>query len=98
VDAVILIGETTSNLHPPRPIDADDRSNASCRMGDEGFELTAQSSGKMQVSDSPCALRVQTPPDSLDPDLARLVALWPTLPEALRAGIIAMVEARRVSR
>jgi len=28
-----------------------------------------------------------------DPDLARIVEAWPTLPEALRAGIVAMVKA-----
>jgi hypothetical protein len=29
----------------------------------------------------------------VDPDLARLVDAWPTLSDALRAGIVAMVEA-----
>ena len=29
----------------------------------------------------------------LDPDLARVVAAWATLPQALRAGIVAMVGA-----
>jgi hypothetical protein len=29
----------------------------------------------------------------LPPDLAAVVAAWPTLPEAIRAGILAMVEA-----
>jgi hypothetical protein len=28
-----------------------------------------------------------------DPDLARIVDAWPTLPEAVRAGIVAMVKA-----
>ena len=27
------------------------------------------------------------------PDLARVVAAWPTLPEPVRAGIVAMIEA-----
>jgi hypothetical protein len=31
----------------------------------------------------------------IDADLARLIAAWPTLPEAMRAGILAMVEAAR---
>jgi hypothetical protein len=30
---------------------------------------------------------------SFAPDLAAVVAAWPTLPEALRAGIVAMVRA-----
>ena len=29
----------------------------------------------------------------LPPDVARIVAAWPTLPEAIRAGILAMVAA-----
>jgi hypothetical protein len=28
-----------------------------------------------------------------DPDLARIVAAWPGLPEAIKAGIVAMVKA-----
>ncbi len=29
----------------------------------------------------------------IDPDLAALIGAWPTLPAALRAGIVAMVRA-----
>jgi len=29
----------------------------------------------------------------LDPDLARLVAAWPELPEAIRAGMLEMIDA-----
>ncbi len=29
----------------------------------------------------------------LDPDLRRLVQAWPTLPDPVRAGILAMIEA-----
>lgn len=32
-----------------------------------------------------------------DADLAALVAAWPTLPEAIRAGIVAMVKAAALS-
>jgi hypothetical protein len=31
------------------------------------------------------------------PELARLIAAWPTLPEAIRAGILAMIEAALTS-
>jgi hypothetical protein len=31
-----------------------------------------------------------------DPELARIVDAWPTLPDALKAGILAMVEAASV--
>jgi hypothetical protein len=30
-----------------------------------------------------------------DPNLATVVAAWPTLPEAIRAGILAMVKAAK---
>ena len=33
----------------------------------------------------------------LDPDLAAVVDAWPSLPEPIRAGIIAMVEATQRS-
>jgi hypothetical protein len=29
----------------------------------------------------------------IDPDLAAVVAAWPSLPEAMKAGIVAMVKA-----
>jgi hypothetical protein len=31
----------------------------------------------------------------IDPDLARLIDAWPTLPDAIRVGILAMVQAAR---
>jgi hypothetical protein len=34
-----------------------------------------------------------TPTCPIDPDLAAVVLAWPTLPEAIRSGIVAMVEA-----
>jgi hypothetical protein len=34
-------------------------------------------------------------PATDDPDLAAVVEAWPELPEALRAGILAMVKAAR---
>jgi hypothetical protein len=34
-----------------------------------------------------------TDPAELSPDLALVVAAWPSLPEAIRAGILAMVKA-----
>ena len=35
------------------------------------------------------------PGDETDPDLATFVEAWPTLPEAVRAGIVAMVKAAK---
>ena len=31
----------------------------------------------------------------IDPDLSRLIDAWPTLPEALRVGILAMIAAAK---
>jgi len=35
--------------------------------------------------------KTDSPP--IDPELSALIAAWPTLPEAIRLGILAMVEA-----
>jgi hypothetical protein len=35
---------------------------------------------------------------AIDPNLAAVVAAWPTLPEAIRAGIAAMVRAAQEQR
>jgi hypothetical protein len=32
----------------------------------------------------------------IDPDLARLIDAWPNLPEALRTGIVAMIDSARM--
>ena len=41
---------------------------------------------------------VDTEKAPIDPDLARLINAWPNLPEAIRAGIVAMVNAAIQSR
>jgi hypothetical protein len=33
-----------------------------------------------------------------DPNLARLIDAWPTLPAALKAGILAMIDLARMDR
>lgn len=45
---------------------------------------------------SPGAHHLPTDTRQSDPELAALVDAWPTLPEALRAGIVAMVRAASV--
>lgn len=35
------------------------------------------------------------PPMNADPDLAKVAAAWPALPPAVKAGILAMIEATR---
>ena len=44
------------------------------------------------------ALPLPYGPVELTPDLAALVAAWPTLPEPIKAGIVAMVRAASGSR
>ncbi len=41
---------------------------------------------------------VETEKAPIDPDLARLIDTWPNLPEAIRAGIVAMVNTAIESR
>jgi hypothetical protein len=60
-------------------------------------------------NDKPAKAVTETPPEAtsvplahslaretqIDPDLARLIDAWPTLPTALRTGILAMIDAAR---
>jgi len=71
-------------------------------VGDIGFEYTPKTPRDTQVSDSDgnksgnngARFRAPTEPERpTDPDLVALVAAWPALPSAVRAGIVAMVRA-----
>ena len=68
-----------------------------------GAEHPAQTPRKKAISDqggaesgAPDAPDAPNRPD--DPDLSRLINAWPNLPEAIRAGIVAMVNAAIQSR
>ena len=39
------------------------------------------------------AVAVETKPAHIAPDLQAIIDAWPTLPEAIRAGILAMIRA-----
>jgi hypothetical protein len=41
---------------------------------------------------SPVAHHLATDSCQTDPDLARIVEAWPALPDAIKAGILAMIE------
>jgi hypothetical protein len=71
-------------------------------MGDTGLEPTPKTPSETQVCDSGgskcgnngAGFGAPTAPERpADPDLAALVAAWPTLPSAVRVGIVAMVRA-----
>jgi hypothetical protein len=64
--------------------------------GEGGIRTPSVSCGK-QSDSLPRAAKSGASPDlaSLDPSLAEVLAVWETLPEAIRAGILALVRASR---
>lgn len=71
-------------------------------MGDTGLEHPQNPSGKSGVASESGAKCGALPGDSdpkpalatpADPDLSAVVAAWPNVPPAVRAGIVAMVKA-----
>ena len=60
-----------------------------------GVEQDQKSSGKTPLSQSDGAESgaVGAPDRPTDPDLQHLITAWPDLPDAVRAGITAMVQA-----
>jgi hypothetical protein len=58
------------------------------------LELTKVKSVKpLRLPTSPIAHHLPTDTRKSNPDLAAVVDAWPTLPEAVKAGIVAMVKA-----
>ncbi len=74
--------------HPPEPT-----------RNTGGTENTGAKSGAFQPDSTPTpppATHPATPPAApLDPDLREVVDAWPTIPPAIRAGILAMIGASR---
>lgn len=77
------------------------------KVGGGGFEPIAETPGNIADSLLSGANSGALPSDSntsevlntpADPDLAEVVTAWPELPQALRAGIVAMVKAARATR
>jgi hypothetical protein len=52
-----------------------------------------QQAKRLRLSTPPVADHLPTDTCKNDPDLAVVVAAWPELPEAIKAGILAMVKA-----
>ncbi len=65
------------------------------QVGGEGLEQGADSAGKSANSQSGGAESGAVGGNfgAIDPDLARLIGVWPTLREVVRASILAMVKA-----
>ena len=64
-------------------------------MGDEGLEHIAKLSGKLRHSTTGDAESDALSKDSdpIDADLAALIDAWPTLPQSIKAGILAVIRA-----
>ena len=75
--------------------------------GEDGFEQRVKgvepignppiSAGKQQISEGGWRESGTSPPSPVnsDPELRAVVEAWPTLPDALKAGIVAMVRAAK---
>ena len=65
------------------------------RSGEDRIRTPAENAGENAVSDQSSAesdaVGAQMAP--IHPELGKVIKAWPTLPEAVRAGIVAMVEA-----
>ncbi len=57
----------------------------------QGAENTALTKAPPEAAPRTATVGIENDPQ--DPDLRRLVEAWPTLPDPVRAGIVAMVEA-----
>ena len=64
-------------------------------MGDTGLEYPSNPSGESNIPETGGAESgaLGSEFDSVDPVLAEVVKAWPSLPETVRAGIVAMVRA-----
>ena len=64
-------------------------------MGDAGLELSPQDTEKTRFSKTGAAesgaVENNTAPTA--PDLAKVIEVWPTLADAIKRGILAMIDA-----
>ena len=70
------------------PTHSTGKSHYANQSGAESGALGAQSNAN-PVNATHCE------PKPIDSDLAAIIAAWPTLPEAMKAGILAMVRAAK---
>jgi hypothetical protein len=84
----LVVKAARGGFEPPRPVSqSNGLANRSVRCKntklDKGLRLAQQT----------VAHHLPTDTCNTDPDLAAVVAAWPELPEAVKAGILAMVKA-----
>jgi hypothetical protein len=68
-------------------------------MAGTGFELSQESAGNSTGSDQSGAESgaLGTGNGPIDAELAAVIEAWPSLPDAIKAGILAMVKAASVA-
>lgn len=73
------------------------RSEVDWQVTPTRLEHPPQNTGKTLISETGGAKSgaLSANSDPIDPDLQRLIEAWPTLPAALKAGIVAMIDAAR---
>ena len=72
--------------------------STSCMPCKQPIDVNPCKSTPAVSSDEGCCTERCTeypPAPDFNPDLAEVVTAWPTLPEAIRAGIVAMVKTQR---
>jgi hypothetical protein len=80
----LLVSEGADNMPNSRAIGA---------VGCDASDLTIGNSKDLQSTASRCAACLSA--DILDDDLNAVIAAWPHLPEAIKVGIVAMVNVSR---
>src|SRR5271157_3381954 len=95
----LTLNQRVVGSSPTGGISASDRQDTSKRVNPKGLrraespQRSSQGATESDTTRPSRATRGATRPLPDDPDLAAMVAAWPELPEAIRAGLLAMVRA-----
>jgi hypothetical protein len=77
----------------PTPTCVDRILSPAPNLSDNQFEQEIRTEGRAEVPTVVPSSSEFAPTPDLSPELVNLVAVWPTLPQAIKAGILAMIEA-----